>query len=59
MEFFPLVPEFAWKGAFEKHFEMTLEEFYKEFDKFARAAADKIEAESPTESWCDFLKSIK
>ena len=59
MEFFPLVPEFGWEDAFEKHFEMTLEEFYKEFDKFARAAADKTKAESPPESWCDFLKSIE
>jgi predicted phosphodiesterase len=59
MEFFPLVPELGWKDAFEKHFEITLEEFYKEFDKFARAAGDKLEAESPTGSWCDFLKSIE
>jgi len=59
MKFFPLSPELGWKGAFEKHFEITLEEFYKEFDKFSRAAADQLEAESPTGSWCDFLKSIE
>jgi hypothetical protein len=59
MEFFPLVPELGWKDAFEKHFEITLEEFYKEFDLFARAAGDQLEAEPPTESWCDFLKSTE
>ena len=59
MEFFPLVPESGWENAFEKHFKITLEEFYKEFDQFARAAADKREDKPPTESWCDFLKSIE
>ena len=59
MKFFPLAPELGWKDAFEKHFEITLEEFYKEFDQFVRAAADQREAESPTGSWCDFLKSTE
>jgi len=59
MEFFPLVPELGWEGAFEKHFEITLEEFYKEFDRFAKAAGDQLEADQPKGNWCDFLKSIE
>lgn len=59
MEFFPLVPERGWQGAFEKHFGITLEEFYKEFDQFAKASADQLDAKPPTRGWCDFLKSIE
>ncbi len=59
MEFFPLVPRLGWKGAFEKHFKITLEEFYKEFEEFSRAAGDQLSDDPSTEGWCDFLKSIK
>ena len=56
MDFFPLVPELGWEGAFEKHFGVTLEEFYKEFDKFASTATQA----DPTKGiWCDFLKTIE
>jgi hypothetical protein len=59
MEFFPRVDELGWEGAFEKHFQMTLEEFYKEFDQFSRSAAEQLKTESSTENWCDFLKRMK
>ena len=59
MEFFPLVPELGWKEAFEKHFKITLEEFYKAFDRFARTAMDQLESEPPKGSWCGFLKSTE
>jgi hypothetical protein len=59
MEFFPLVPQLGWQGAFEKHFNITLEEFYKEFDQFTRATEDQGETKPPKETWFDFLKTIE
>jgi len=59
MEFFPLVPALGWEGAFKKHFGVTLEEFYKEFDRFAKTSAESFEGGSEAENWCDFLKSMK
>lgn len=59
MEFFDLVARLGWQGAFEKHFGLTLGEFYKEFDKFAKTGADRLETDPPKGSWCDSLKSIE
>jgi len=59
MEFFPLVPKLGWEGAFEKHFATTLEEFYKDFDKFVQKTAKQVTTEPPDLSWCEFLKSIE
>ena len=59
MQFFPLVPRLGWQGAFEKHFKTTLDVFYEEFDKFARAAAGQLDTERPKGSWCSFLKAIE
>jgi len=58
MDFFPLVPEFGWERAFEKHFAVTLEEFYAEFDQFADASTSGADTDSPKGSWCEFLKAI-
>jgi hypothetical protein len=59
MEFFPLVPKLGWEAAFEKHFEITLQAFYKAFDRFVQVAMDQLEAQGKTGSWCDFLKSAE
>lgn len=59
MKFFPLVPTLGWRKAFETHFETELAEFYRDFEEQTRSAKVRRSAESPSEDWFGFLKSIE
>ena len=56
MAVFDLIPELGWEQAFEKHFKLTVEEFYTELGVFVAEAKVSIERPSEKGAWCGFLK---
>ena len=56
MAVFDLIPELGWEQAFEKHFKLTVEEFYTELEVFVAEAKASVERPSEKEAWCSFLK---
>ena len=53
---FDLIPELGWETAFQKHFNLTVEEFYTELEEFVIEAKVSLEKPSGKEDWCGFLK---
>lgn len=58
MKFFPLVPTLGWRKAFEKHFNIGLEEFYEQFKEMAQSATVQLNDNPRKKNWCSFLSSI-
>ncbi len=58
MNFYPLVPQLGWQKAFEQHFQIGLDAFYKEFAAEAAAARVQRRSEPAKDNWFGFLKTI-
>jgi hypothetical protein len=58
MNVYPLVPQLGWQKAFEQHFRIGLDTFYKEFAAEAAAAQVQRRSEPAKDNWFGFLKTI-
>ena len=59
MNFLPKVSQMGWQPAFEHHFKLTLEEFYRKFSETADKVRPEFERVPTEKNWCGFLQQMK
>lgn len=59
MAFLPKVSKLGWEPAFEQHFQLSLDEFYDDFERHASAATAQMERIPQLDNWAAFLKDIR
>lgn len=56
--FLPKISEMGWEPAFHQHFDMTLANFYKEFEATLTAMKPQLERVTQQRNWAAFLRNI-
>ena len=59
MSFLPKVAQMGWEPAFENHFELTLEKFYRQFSETVARVSPEFERVPTDQNWFAFLERMK